>query len=206
MGLTATGERAGKRARRTQRLGGREVELGARCAAFEGCEIVGKTRCERVVLGERPRGAGAAVSPCPATTARAGSPREAPRRASAAGAEARVVGRDDGGRAFHPGVRREARCDHPAAAGKPDALCGCAGGQRKRAVWNGPRWCRRSRPRRRRNGRASSHEMESGARAALKLVKAENRRARGERALSESLSVRRLKAPPAGPPRTARSR
>ena len=67
MGLTATGERAGKRARRTQRLGGREVQLGPRCAAFEGCELVGKTRCERCVLGERPRGAGAAVSLCPAS-------------------------------------------------------------------------------------------------------------------------------------------
>lgn len=130
MGLTATGERAGKRARRTQRLGGREVQLGPRCAAFEGYELVCKTRCERVVLGDRPRGAGAAVSLRPATTARTGSPREAPRRASAAGAEAGVVGRDDGDRAFRPGVRREARCDHPAAAGKPDALRGRAGGQR----------------------------------------------------------------------------
>ena len=39
MGMSATGERAGKRARRTQRLGGRDVQLGPRCAAFEGYNI-----------------------------------------------------------------------------------------------------------------------------------------------------------------------
>ena len=39
MGMAATGERAGKKARRTQRLGGREIALGPRCAAFEGYNI-----------------------------------------------------------------------------------------------------------------------------------------------------------------------
>ena len=41
---------------------------------------------------------------CKLGPARAGSPQEARRRASAAGAEARVVGRDDGDRAFQPAI------------------------------------------------------------------------------------------------------
>lgn len=37
--MSATGARAGKKARRTQRLGGRDVQLGPRCAAYEGYNI-----------------------------------------------------------------------------------------------------------------------------------------------------------------------
>ncbi|MEI6467073.1 MAG: transposase, partial [Verrucomicrobiota bacterium] len=39
MGVSATGPRAGKTARRTQRLGGRNIPLGPRCAAYEGYNI-----------------------------------------------------------------------------------------------------------------------------------------------------------------------
>jgi len=67
MGMSATGERAGKKARRTQRLGGREMALGPRCAAYEGYEPVGRTRCERVVRCERSGRPGAAVPLRPAT-------------------------------------------------------------------------------------------------------------------------------------------
>ena len=53
MGLSAVGERAGKKVRRVQRLGGREVELGPRCAGFEGYNLhanVGFAAMERVGL------------------------------------------------------------------------------------------------------------------------------------------------------------
>ena len=35
MGMAATGERAGKKVRKTQRLGGRELPLRPRCAAYD---------------------------------------------------------------------------------------------------------------------------------------------------------------------------
>ena len=51
-GRVATGERAGGRARRVTRLGGKEVELGPRCAVYEGYNLHAN-----VSLGARERGA-----------------------------------------------------------------------------------------------------------------------------------------------------
>jgi len=55
-GRVATGERAGGRARRVTRLGGKEVELGPRCAVYEGYNLHAN-----VSLGARERGAGGAI-------------------------------------------------------------------------------------------------------------------------------------------------
>jgi hypothetical protein len=96
MGMAATGERAGKKVRKTQRLGGRELPLGPRCAACEGYELVGRTRCERVVFGERSQWLGEAL-PLPPAPGRLGRDRFAHRGAGAGApgeaAERAVAGR-----------------------------------------------------------------------------------------------------------------